>query len=95
MISLQIDGADISVSEGARVLEAAELNDIYIPSLCAHKDPLPFGGCRMCVVEIEGMRGYPLACSTIVGEGMKVFTDTAAVREMRKEIIQLIISEHP
>ena len=95
MISLEIDGATVSVPEGTRVLEAAARCGVYIPSLCSHKDLTPFGGCRMCVVEIDGMRGYPLACSTVVTEGMKVLTDTAPVREMRKEILQLILSEHP
>jgi predicted molibdopterin-dependent oxidoreductase YjgC len=95
MISLEIDGATVSVPEGTRVLEAAARCGVYIPSLCSHKDLTPFGGCRMCVVEIDGMRGYPLACSTVVAEGMKVLTDTAPVREMRREILQLILSEHP
>ena len=62
------------------VLRAAELNGIYIPSLCSHKDLSPFGGCRLCMVEIEGMRGYPLACSTIVQEGMKVLTEHGHAR---------------
>ena len=92
---LEINHREVSFPEGATVLRAAELNDIYIPSLCSHKDLTPFGGCRMCIVEIEGMRGYPLSCSTIAEEGMKVLTDTATVREMRKEILQLILSEHP
>ncbi len=92
---MEIDHREVSFPEGATVLRAAELNNIYIPSLCSHKDLTPFGGCRMCVVEIEGMRGYPLSCSTVAAEGMKVLTDTAAVREMRKEILQLILSEHP
>jgi predicted molibdopterin-dependent oxidoreductase YjgC len=92
---MEINHREVSFPEGVTVLRAAELNDVYIPSLCSHKDLTPFGGCRMCVVEIEGMRGYPLACSTIAQEGMKVLTDTAAVREMRKEILQLILSEHP
>jgi predicted molibdopterin-dependent oxidoreductase YjgC len=92
---MEINHREVSFPEGATVLRAAELNDIYIPSLCSHKDLTPFGGCRMCIVEIEGMRGYPLSCSTIAEEGMKVLTDTATVREMRKEILQLILSEHP
>jgi predicted molibdopterin-dependent oxidoreductase YjgC len=92
---MEINQSKVSFPEGATVLRVAELNGIYIPSLCAHKDLTPFGGCRMCVVEIEGMRGYPLACSTIAEEGMKVLTETEAVREMRKEILQLILSEHP
>ena len=92
---MEINHREVPFPEGATVLRAAELNDIYIPSLCSHKDLSPFGGCRVCIVEIEGMRGYPLACSTVAEEGMKVLTDTSAVREMRKEILQLILSEHP
>ena len=92
---MEIDHREVSFSEGATVLRVAELNDIYIPSLCSHKDLTPFGGCRMCIVEVAGMRGYPLACNTIAEEGMKVQTDTATVREMRKEFLQLILSEHP
>ncbi|MGV8074310.1 MAG: molybdopterin-dependent oxidoreductase [Syntrophobacteraceae bacterium] len=94
-LEMEIDRHVVSFPEGATVLRAAELNDIYIPSLCSHKDLSPFGGCRMCVVEIGGMRGYPLACSTIAQEGMKVLTDTAVLRDMRKEYLQLILSEHP
>ena len=92
---MEIDHREVSFPQGATVLRAAELNDVYIPSLCSHKDLTPFGGCRMCLVEIEGMRGYPLACSTVATQGMKVLTDTAAIREMRKEILQLILTEHP
>jgi formate dehydrogenase (NADP+) alpha subunit len=94
-LKMEIDHREVSFPKGITILRAAELNNIYIPSLCSHKDLSPFGGCRMCVVEIDGMRGYPLACSTIAGEGMKVLTDTATLRDMRKEILQLILSEHP
>jgi formate dehydrogenase (NADP+) alpha subunit len=94
-LKMEIDHREVSFPEHVSVLRAAELNNIYIPSLCSHKDLSPFGGCRMCVVEIEGMRGYPLACSTVAQEGMKVLTDTATLRDMRKEILQLILSEHP
>jgi predicted molibdopterin-dependent oxidoreductase YjgC len=94
-LKMEIDQWTVSFPEGATVLRAAELNNVYIPSLCSHKDLSPFGGCRMCVVEIEGMRGYPLSCSTIAQEGMKVRTNTATLRDMRREILQLILSEHP
>ena len=94
-LKMEIDHREVFFPEGVTVLRAAELNNIYIPSLCSHKDLSPFGGCRMCIVEIEGMRGYPLSCSTIAQEGMKVLTDTATLREIRKEILQLILSEHP
>lgn len=93
--TMEIDHREVSFPEGATVLRAAELNGVYIPSLCSHKDLTPFGGCRICIVEIEQMRGYPLSCSTVAVEGMKVLTDTSALREMRKEILQLILSEHP
>jgi formate dehydrogenase alpha subunit len=92
---MEINHREVSFPEGVTVLRAAELNGVYIPSLCAHKDLTPFGGCRMCVVEIDGMRGYPLACSTVAEEGMKVLTETEAVRAMRREFLQLILSEHP
>ena len=94
-LKMEIDHRAVVVPEGVSVLRAAELNNIYIPSLCSHKDLTPFGGCRMCVVEIEGMRGYPLSCSTQAQEDLKVLTDTATLRDMRKEILQLILSEHP
>jgi len=94
-LSLEINHRKVSFPEGVTVLRAAELNDVYIPSLCSHKDLSPFGGCRLCMVEIEGMRGYPLSCNTIAQEGMKVLTDTAMLRELRAEILKLILSEHP
>ena len=94
-ITLEIDHREVACPEGVSVLRAAELNGVYVPSLCSHKDLTPFGGCRLCVVEIEGLRGYPLACSTIVQPGMHVLTDTATLREMRREILELILSEHP
>jgi formate dehydrogenase alpha subunit len=95
LLTMEIDDREVSVPEGTTVLRAAELHGVYIPSLCSHKDLSPFGGCRMCVVEIQGMRGYPLACSNVAEEGMKVLTDTVALQEMRREILQLILSEHP
>jgi formate dehydrogenase alpha subunit len=94
-VAIELDHRTVACPEGVSVLRAAELNGVFVPSLCSHKDLSPFGGCRLCVVEIAGMRGYPLACSTIVQDGMKVLTDTAALREMRQEILQLILSEHP
>jgi predicted molibdopterin-dependent oxidoreductase YjgC len=94
-ISIEIDHRAVSCPEGVSVLRAAEISGIFVPSLCSHKDLSPFGGCRLCVVEIAGMRGYPLACSTIAQEGMKILTDTTGLREMRQEILELILSEHP
>jgi len=95
MLAMEIDHRTVSFPEGVTVHRAAELNGIYIPSLCSHKDLSPFGGCRLCMVQIEGMRGYPLSCTTIAQEGMKVLSDTDALKDLRKEILKLILSEHP
>src|SRR4030066_228844 len=94
-LTMEVDGRTVSFPEGVTVHRAAEINGIYIPSLCSHKDLPSFGGCRLCMVEIEGMRGYPLSCSTTAEEGMKVRTDTEALREFRREMLKLILSEHP
>ncbi len=94
-LTMEMNHRAVNVPEGATVLRAAELNGVEIPALCSHKDLSPFGGCRLCMVEIEGMRGYPLACSTLAQEGMKVLTETTTLRELRREILKLILSEHP
>jgi formate dehydrogenase alpha subunit len=94
-LSMELDGRKIYFPEGATVLRAAELNGVGIPSLCSHKDLSPFGGCRLCVVEIDGVRGYPLSCNTTAAEGMKVRTDAPELLELRKEFLKLILSEHP
>ncbi len=92
---MEFDGKAVPFPEGVTVLRAAELNGVPIPSLCSHKDLSPFGGCRLCMVEIEGMRGYPLSCTTVAEPGMKVRTETDALREFRQEMLKLILSEHP
>jgi predicted molibdopterin-dependent oxidoreductase YjgC len=94
-LTMEINHKQVTFPEGVTVHRAAELAGVYIPSLCSHKDLSPFGGCRMCMVEIEGMRGYPLSCNTKAQEGMKVQTDTVTLRELRIEILKLILSEHP
>ena len=74
-VSVMMNGKVLDVELGLTVLEAAQRHEIYIPTLCAHKDLTPFGACRMCVVEIKGMRGYPAACTTPVAEGMEIEND--------------------
>ena len=94
IVTINIDNHIIKVEKGLTILQAAERNDIYIPTLCAHKDLTPFGGCRMCIVEVEGMRGFPTACTTPISEGMVIRTHTAQIQAVRMEILQLILSEH-
>ena len=93
-LTINIDNRVLKVKRGLTILQAAEQNDIYIPTLCAHKELTPFGGCRMCIVEVEGMRGFPTACTTPVEEGMIIRTHTAQIQAERTEILQLILSEH-
>ena len=93
-LGITIDNRDCRVDEGMTILEAAECSGVYIPKLCAHKDLTPFGGCRMCIVEVDGIRGFPTACTTPVADGMSIRTDTAQIQKERKEILQLILSEH-
>ena len=75
-ITLTIDGIAVTVKKGATVLEAAQQTGIYIPTLCWDADLEPYGACRLCIVEIEGMRGLPTACTTPATDGMVVYTDT-------------------
>jgi NADPH-dependent glutamate synthase beta subunit-like oxidoreductase/ferredoxin len=95
MIGLTIDGKTIEVEAGKTILEAGLQTGIYIPNLCYHPDLSPTGACRLCIVEIEGRKGLPTACSTLVEDGMVVHSNTKKVQELRKDIIWLILSEYP
>ena len=95
MIKINIDNRSVSVSSQVTLLEAADQNGIYIPRLCAHPELVPYGGCRLCIVEIEGMKGYPTACTTMVEDGMIIRTNTNMLQQMRLDLLQLILSEHP
>ena len=94
-IGLSIDGREVSVEAGATVLDAAREAGIYIPTLCYHPDLKPFGACRLCIVEIERMRGFPPACTTPATEGMVVQTNTEKLQELRRDILELVLTEHP
>jgi formate dehydrogenase (NADP+) alpha subunit len=95
VVHFTINGKPVTASRDATVLEAARANQVYIPTLCNHPQLKPAGACRLCVVEIEGMRGLPAACTTPVAEGISVQTETPAVQDLRREILRLILSEHP
>ncbi len=95
MISITIDGKQYQVPSGITVLEAARLNGINIPNLCHDKDLTSPGACRLCVVQIEGVRNLPASCVTKVSEGMVVNTSSPEVIEARKTILELLLSNHP
>ena len=93
-VTLTIDGVKTRVPEGTTVLEAAGTAGVYVPTLCFDEDLLPYGGCRLCVVEIDGMRGLPTACTTPVAEGMVVRTETPTVEQSRRITMELIMANH-
>lgn len=93
-IKLTIDGIEVEAKAGMTVLEAARAAGIYIPTLCYHPDLEPYGGCRLCVVEIEKMRGLPASCTTPVTDGMVVHTETPALDNVRRTAIRLLMADH-
>ncbi len=95
LVSVQIDGIEITVPEGTSVMRAAALADINIPKLCATDSLESFGSCRLCAVQIEGHRGYPASCTTTVYDGMKVTTQNEKLGKLRRNVMELYISDHP
>lgn len=93
-VKLTINGKELETEKGTTVLQAAKQIGIDIPTLCFLKDINQAGECRICIVEIEGRRGFVPSCRTIVEEGMKVTTDTTELHEARKTILDLILSAH-
>src|SRR6202158_731268 len=94
-VALEIDGRVVSVPEGTSVIRAAAEAEIHVPKLCATDSLEPFGSCRLCLVEVEGQRGYPASCTTPVREGMKVRTESPALARLRRGVMELYISDHP
>ncbi len=93
-VTLKINNVPVTVDEGTRVLDAARAAGFDIPTLCYLKDITNEGSCRVCVVEIKGMRNLAASCSTTVREGMEVFTNTPKVKKSRKTTIELLLSNH-
>jgi formate dehydrogenase major subunit len=95
LVTLEIDGMEVSVPEGTSLMRAAAEAGVQVPKLCATDSLEPFGSCRLCLVEIEGRRGYPASCTTLVDNGMKVRTQTDKLAEIRRGVMELYISDHP
>lgn len=94
MVKLTINQQPLQVPEGTTVLQAAQSLDIQIPTLCFHKDLSPFGGCRLCVVDVKGER-YPLAaCTLLAQDGQEINTESRRVRRYRRMILQMLLSEY-
>jgi formate dehydrogenase major subunit len=96
MPKLNMDGKDIEFDDSHdSLLDVARSADIYIPTLCDHPELPAHGGCRLCLVEVEGMRGFPTACTTPPKEGMVVKTTSDELLNLKKSIVQLLMIEHP
>ena len=93
-IRLTIDGIDVEVEKGKSILDAAKTVNVKIPTLCHHEDLHVAGNCRVCVVEIEGMRNLQASCAMPAENGMVVRTNTPNVRRARKDLVALLVSEH-
>lgn len=95
LIELIIDGLSVSVPEGTSIMRAAALSGTDIPKLCATEDLEAFGSCRLCLVQIEGRSGYPASCTTQAEPGMVVRTQTEPIARLRRNVMELYISDHP
>jgi len=95
MVTLEIDGHEITVPEGTSIMRAAMALGTKIPKLCATDSVKAFGSCRLCLVEIEGRKGTPASCTTPVAPGIKVQTENARLNTLRKGVMELYISDHP
>ncbi len=94
-VTLEIDGVAITVPAGTSVMRAAIEAGVNVPKLCATDSLEPFGSCRLCLVEIEGKRGYPASCTTPVEAGMRVRTQSDRLQSLRRNVMELYISDHP
>ena len=94
-VTLTIDGHEVTVPEGTSIMRAAMDAGIKVPKLCATDSLNAFGSCRLCLVEIEGRAGTPASCTTLVAPGLKVHTASDKIRQLRRGVMELYISDHP
>lgn len=94
MINVTINDMQLQVPEGTTILHAAKMINVHIPTLCHHEDLCVAGNCRICVVEVERESNLVASCATPVREGMKILTNTRLIRQARKHILELLLTEH-
>jgi formate dehydrogenase major subunit len=95
MVTLTVDGFEVTVPAGTSIMRAAKEAGISVPKLCATDSVDAFGSCRLCLVEIEGRNGTPASCTTPVAPGIVVHTQTGKLKQIRKGVMELYISDHP
>ncbi|HYB34022.1 MAG TPA: formate dehydrogenase subunit alpha [Steroidobacteraceae bacterium] len=94
-VTVEVDGRAVSVPEGTSVMRAAALAGVTVPKLCATDTLKAFGSCRLCLVEIEGRKGYPASCTTTVAAGMKIRTQSDQLSRLRRSVMELYLSDYP
>ncbi len=94
-VTLTIDGTKVEVAEGTSIMRAAMEAGIQVPKLCATDTLDAFGSCRLCLVEIQGRNGTPASCTTLVTDGLVVSTQTPRLKQLRRGVMELYISDHP
>jgi NADH-quinone oxidoreductase subunit G len=94
-VTVTIDGKQVEAEPGALLIKVAQEHGVYIPRFCWHERMKPVGMCRMCLVEVEGVRGYPPACTTPVADGMVCSTQTAAVKQIQDSLLEFLLINHP
>jgi formate dehydrogenase major subunit len=94
-VTVTVDGVPVEVPSGSSVMLAAAKAGKSVPKLCATDTLEPFGSCRVCLVEIEGRRGFPASCTTLVEEGMAVITQSDKLQSLRKGVLELYLSDFP
>ena len=94
-VTLEVDGATVTVPAGTSIMRAAALAGTRVPKLCATDSLKAFGSCRVCLVEIEGRKDFPASCTTQVAPGMKVRTQSERLKRLRHGVVELYVSDHP
>ncbi len=94
-VTVEIDGRTVTVPEGTSLMRAAALAGVKVPKLCATDTLKAFGSCRLCLCEIDGRKGYPASCTTTVAAGMKVRTESPKLKQLRRSVMELYLSDYP
>src|SRR5690606_39473886 len=95
LVTLTIDGIPVTVPAGTSLMRAAQVAGIAVPRLCATDSLKAFGSCRLCLVQVEGRKGFPASCTTPAEQGLQVVTQNSKLAQLRRGVMELYISDHP
>src|SRR5438105_4793485 len=95
LLNVEVDGRAVQINPGASALDAINAAGVYVPQLCKDADQKARGACRTCLVQVEGMRGFPASCTTPCTEGMKINVGSPEAERIRRGVIELTMAMHP